>query len=246
MVSEKTESLAGLMAQLPEQKNGFGQRPLWLGALDQSTADMSIDDVADSKTARSQRRVAAPSKTASHHPLYATNSRGRLLERGVMSSPGKESPSKGNFPNQSRGFFYGPKGYASSIDANHFFLFMAFLHALKPEDSPWNWDLLWKRSVSKEQQITRSFETKKEDFHSLMVHTHKAPFYNPYDLVHLPALSCLSSLILVKKASAAAMMPLQRRTFEETGGIRPRGSTPAIPKTPEGKRVMPSLLRRLF
>jgi len=57
---------------------------------------------------------------------------------------------------------------------------------LKTEDSPWNWDLLWKRSVSKEQQITRSFETKKEDFHSLMVHTHKAPFYNPYDLVHLP------------------------------------------------------------
>jgi hypothetical protein len=54
------------------------------------------------------------------------------------------------------------------------------------EDSPWNWDLLWKRSVSKEQQITRSFETKKEDFHSLMVHTHKAPFYNPYDLVHPP------------------------------------------------------------
>ncbi len=60
------------------------------------------------------------------------------------------------------------------------------IHAFCSEDSPWNWDLLWKRSVSKEQQITRSFETKKEDFHSLMVHTHKAPFYNPYDLVHLP------------------------------------------------------------
>jgi hypothetical protein len=67
---------------------------------------------------------------------------------------------------------------------------------LKTEDSPWNWDLLWKRSVSKEQQITRSFETKKEDFHSLMVHTHKAPFYNPYDLVHLPAHSSLTSLTL--------------------------------------------------
>ena len=106
------------------------------------------------------------------------------------------------------------------------------------EDSPWNWDLLWKRSVSKEQQITSSFETKKEDFHSLMVHTHKAPFYNPYDLVHLPSHPSRLLLTLLQ-ASAAAMVPLQRRTFEETGGTRQALSTPyhGIPKTPEGKRV---------
>ncbi len=107
------------------------------------------------------------------------------------------------------------------------------------EDSPWNWDLLWKRSVSKEQQITRSFETKKEDFHSLMVHTHKAPFYNPYDLV-LPPIHPLLLSLKFSKASAAAMVPLQRRTFEETGGLRQSVSTPnyGIPKTPEGKRVI--------
>jgi hypothetical protein len=104
-----------------------------------------------------------------------------------MSSPSKESPSKvpGNFPNQSRGFFYGPKGFR--IFPVHSF---QKINAMA-EDSPWNWDLLWKRSVSKEQQITRSFETKKEDFHSLMVHTHKAPFYNPFDLVHHPMQSRL-------------------------------------------------------
>ena len=71
----------------------------------------------------------------------------------------------------------------------HFNNVMVCQHAInecRSEDSPWNWDLLWKMSVNKEQKITRSFETKKEDFHSLMVHTHKAPFYNPYDLVHLP------------------------------------------------------------
>jgi hypothetical protein len=116
-----------------------------------------------------------------------------------------------------------------------------------PEDSPWNWDLLWKRSVSKEQQITRSFETKKEDFHSLMVHTHKAPFYNPYDLVQLP-LHSSQLLLKLLQASAAAMVPLQRRTFEETGGARLNLSTPnyGIPKTPEGKRVTTMLLVAMF
>ncbi len=45
-----------------------------------------------------------------------SDSRSVLLELRTMSSPVKESPSKtAQYPNQSRGFFYGPKGFASII-----------------------------------------------------------------------------------------------------------------------------------
>jgi hypothetical protein len=47
---------------------------------------------------------------------------------------------------------------------------------------------------------------------------------------------------IIPKASAAAMVPLQRRTFEETGGLRQSTPNYDIPKTPEGKRVKELLI----